>query len=251
MRWSLSCMPKWWHEGEDGEWRRVCDLLRSAKKSDREISEWRCVQQIYVGSVRLFLSEGRKQGLSLLREVWSSGSHWNRIIPWVPWWDRWLMKNFFDKKKDACVSIEKEVMMTSTLCAMSICWRVIYPKGQMSMMTLKIDSMLRIWKRGSEGWSMLVWKQGVDSAARGPMVAPRSSEQEWLPPPMGRQVPPLPDFGHPNQGGPSGPEYQYGRRLVQVKQEEDGTKHPLDEYFCKGMDIMGPSSWEKIAQQLD
>ena len=93
--------------------------------------------------------------------------------------------------------------------------------------------------------------RGMSSAAGGLTIPPLSSASEWHLPSVGRHVPDLPEFGRYGQGGPSGQEYHQDWPPVQVNQEENGTKHPLDEYFCKIIDATGPSSWERLLQEMD
>ena len=37
---------------------------------------------------------------------------------------------------------------------------------------------------------------------------------------------------------------------ARVKQEEDYSQSPLDEYFCKGMDTSGPAAWGQVLQRM-
>ena len=81
-------------------------------------------------------------------------------------------------------------------------------------------------------------------------IPPQSSVHEWHLPSMGRQVP---DFEDQGQGGPSGPEYQYGRPPVRLSRK---TRVPDTHWTSYGVDLQGdgrkgPSSWEKLLQEMD
>ena len=107
--------------------------------------------------------------------------------------------------------------------------------------------------------------RATGTGGSGVMVPP--SAHEWGQPLRARAMD-LPAFGHgtsgdvhredvgeaeclPRESGEQGvggetnlPPY------IRVKQEDDYTTSPLDDYFCNGMSTSGPASWAKVLREM-
>ena len=60
-----------------------------------------------------------------------------------------------------------------------------------------------------------------------------------------QRAPNLSKFADPNS------RRGHADEMIHVNREDGARKSPSDEYFCKGMDMSGPESWERLLQQME